>query len=130
MTQVGIASIQQYAFEQGAWAPVDMSGAGLVFIGAGGAYTRFGDFWYAIVYVLYPVTADISPAYISMMPWMQQGAGILKATDCNLNPLIVNIQNWGAGDDEADFRNHLNANYTNAQLSGKFIRFIATGRVA
>lgn len=53
----------------GAWVPTDGSGAGLVFVGAAGTYTKIGNMVFAQGLVEYPSTANSSNSQINGLPF-------------------------------------------------------------
>ena len=61
----------------GSWAPVDASGAGLVFATAEGQYSRVGRQVTAWFRVIYPTTANTATAAIGGLPMASTSAGIL-----------------------------------------------------
>jgi hypothetical protein len=56
-------------YEEGTWAPVDASGAGLSFTSASGFYTKVGRQVTVVFTLIYPTTASASAARIGGLPF-------------------------------------------------------------
>jgi hypothetical protein len=56
-------------YEEGTWTPIDSSGAGLVFTGASGKYTKIGNLVNARCNFTFPATADTSSISIGGLPF-------------------------------------------------------------
>jgi hypothetical protein len=112
---------------QGAWTPVDGSGAGLAITG-GGRFTKIGRavFWQA--FFTYPATVDATNAAIAGLPYAVGGLGGFTEGRTGAN---VQVSNYGAAigilqgiasTTSFSFYNQSTANnLTNANLSGRYI---------
>lgn len=56
-------------YEEGTWTPADASGAGLALTVNNARYTKIGNRVLVSAYVTYPATADVSPIFISGLPF-------------------------------------------------------------
>jgi hypothetical protein len=111
-------------YEEGAWVPTDVSGAGLTFTSAAGFYTKTGRVVVATFRIIFPVTANVSASNFGGLPFtsknggaqQQQGSG-LRYTDSGLNFSLANPM--GA----ATFQPYANTGgvITNASFSAKVI---------
>jgi len=71
-------------YEEGAWTPIDSSGAGLTFTSATGTYTKIGRVVNVICSVTYPVTANVGSAIIGGLPFTTgtpEGSVFIRYTD-------------------------------------------------
>jgi hypothetical protein len=62
-------------YEEGTWTPADGSGAGLTFTSVTGKYTRIGRQVTATAVLTYPITASVSQAAISGLPFAVSNMG-------------------------------------------------------
>jgi hypothetical protein len=116
-------------YEEGTWTPV---GNGVTLTGPLGIYTKVGNVVHVCGQWTYPTNSDANAATISGLPFTSSSngsnyVGVVTATNYgsdNLYPFI------NAGTDQVLVRNNSNTNLTNANLSQKFVTFMATYRVA
>lgn len=62
-------------YREGVWAPIDTSGAGLVFAYASGGHVKIGKVVIITGQVVYPATASATPAEIGGLPFSIGGIG-------------------------------------------------------
>lgn len=112
-------------YEEGAWTPIDGSGAGLSFSSASGYYTRVGRQVTVVFSLVYPATANASAARIGGLPFTAANIGNGISNGCfNINtsghdaqPSVVNNATTMAA---LIIESGVSA--TNAQLTGATLR--------
>ena len=116
-------------YEEGTWTPV---GNSVTFSTPTGIYTKVGNVVHVCAQWTYPTNSSGSQATISGLPFTSLNSnanyvGVVTATNYgsdNLYPFI------NAGTDQVLVRNNANTDLTNANLSNRFVTFMATYRVA
>jgi hypothetical protein len=101
-------------YEEGAWTPTDVSGAGLTFALATGDYTKIGNVVMFRAVVVYPTTANTSSARISKPPFVNIGQTAASLVTNAGSVLQVSISSTGIEIYPAGSF----VNKTNANLSG------------
>jgi hypothetical protein len=116
-------------YEEGSWTPV---GNVITLTSATGIYTKIGNIVSVSAQWTYPLTADTNPAQIDGLPF------VVTSTPANYNGAVT-VTNYGSdnlylftniGSTNVLVRNNGNTDLTNANLSNKFVTFMATYRVA
>ena len=116
-------------YEEGTWTPV---GNSVTFSTPTGIYTKVGNVVHVSGQWTYPTNSSGSQATISGLPFTSLNSnanyvGVVTATNYgsdNLYPFI------NSGTDQVLVRNNANTDLTNANLSNRFVTFMATYRVA
>jgi len=116
-------------YEEGTWTVSDGSGAGLSFTVDKNRYTKIGRFVMAHTRVTYPSTSDSSTATVAL-PFTPSSncigsvtGGICTEQDFNTGVAVTASIDSTAG---TRFRSNGGGALTNAQLSGKTVRFTVT----
>ena len=112
-------------YEEGAWTPVDGSGAGLTFTGASGFYTKIGRQVTVVFSLVYPVTVDASAARIAGLPFTAANFGNGMCNGCfNINSSGQSVQPSIVDNDVmfAALKFALGSSASNAELSGATLR--------
>lgn len=117
-----IADLQPLA---GSWTPIDVSGAGLTFTTAEGSFYRTGRLVYVAGHVVYPVTADTSSAVIAGLPFPELAGQYAAVSMAFTNATLDLIGGVIPSTTTLFWSLNTGAAVTNAQLSGKNIRFSA-----
>ncbi len=115
------------SYEEGVWTATDGSGAGLTFTLANNTYTKVGRLVTCAANVVWPSTSNTSLArvtlpFTSVTTNSQQG-GVVLEQDYNSTITLVAAINYTDG---VIFRPRGYGNLTNANLSGKRLRFLLT----
>lgn len=108
-------------YEEGAWTPVDSSGAGLGLTVSAAKYTKFGDVVTLSAAITYPATASGAAVLIGGIPFTvaSSSAGTTKPwTNAGVDFTLFAYSSFGVF-----MRTNANVDITNAQMSGKFIYF-------
>ena len=119
-------------YEENTWTPTDGSGAALSLTVNSAQYVKIGQLVMAVANITYPVTADGSNARINGFPFTSQNTtaasygGFVTYTDEG-TAILVNLASNGTF---ALFYNVSGVQYTNANLSGSTIRFVAIYRAS
>ena len=117
-------------YEEGTWTPTDASGAGLTFTVSGTAtYIRIGKLVTVQVFLTFPTTVNTTQALIGGLPFTSAASTYSEASVFTNSGLTFNAY-LGASVSSFDFRNNTNTNYTNANLSTKFVVVTLTYRSA
>jgi len=106
-------------YEEGAWTPIDGSGAGLVLTVNWAKYTKIGRVVSIECEVVYPVTADASAARLAGLPYSESYYGVgavITNASTNVNALVN-------GGGKINFQTTAAAGVMNSVFSGKYIRF-------
>lgn len=120
-------------YEEGTWTPADGSGAGLALTVNGTAqYVKAGQFVIASGAVTYPATADGTSAKVSGLPFTAQN------TTTNHYAAAISFTNYGtaitglvdSNGTGVTFWNFSGVQISNANLSGKIVRFTAVYRAS
>jgi hypothetical protein len=116
-------------YEEGTFTVTDMSGAGLSLTVSQNTYTKIGRMVFATYSVSYPSTASGAEARLSL-PFLSgaggstQGGMVLEQNQSSSNSISAAVDN-------SDYLRFLNRGFTsltNANLSGKQVRFTITYR--
>lgn len=129
MSQIGIASIQQFSIESGTWDVADLSGAGLVFPNHEGHYLRIGaagGFFFWRIYVTFPVTANAANVKLSLPNWMGYGSGSIQWSDQGTIYETEIVQLGGIS--RISLYNAAGGNLKNSDFSGKEVMLVGTGQ--
>lgn len=83
-------------YEEGTWTPVDASGAGLVFTGVFGFYTKTGNIVTAMGRLTFPTTASVLGVTIGGLPFTvtnndQPGGGFIRLTNSGRSDQILAV---------------------------------------
>jgi hypothetical protein len=62
-------------YEEGTWAPTDVSGAGLTLTVTAASYTKIGRMVYASLNITFPATANASTIFIGGLPFISKNSG-------------------------------------------------------
>lgn len=117
-------------YEEGTWTPADGSGASLSLTVTAAQYVKIGQLVIASAHIVYPATANGSNTIISGLPFTNQTTTCFGAS--------VNYSDLGSAfyalvlsaSATMSFYNLSGANLTNANLSGKQVRFTAVYRAS
>lgn len=121
-----VGQMQDFVGNEGTWAPVDGSGAALIYTGANGYYTKIGRLVFAQGTVTFPTNANGSPASIGGLPFTVRNVagarqGFVSFTDeTTLYSILPD-----AGGNTVALRTSAGASITNATMSGKTVWFTA-----
>lgn len=108
----------------GTWVPADSSGAGLAFTGVQGFYLKRGRLVSGTATLVYPVTADGSPAQIGGLPFTSSANGTGASAQCYVSSngtlpyMLINVSNT-----TINLRTLAGANYQNSAFSTGQINF-------
>ena len=116
-------------YEEGTWTPV---GNVVTLSNPTGVYTKVGNVVHVNGQWTYPINSDANTARISGLPFTSASGDfnfvgtttISNYGSDNLYPFV------NTGTNQVLIRNNVNSDLTNTNLSGKFITFMATYRVA
>jgi hypothetical protein len=116
-------------YEEGTWTP---GGNVVSLFNPTGVYTKVGNVVHVNGQWAYPINSDANTATISGLPFTSASgdfnfAGTTTATNYGSDDLYPFVN---AGTNQVLIRNNVNSNLTNTNLSGRFITFMATYRVA
>lgn len=117
-------------YEEGTWTPADGSGASLSITNSGAQYVKIGQLVIASAHIVYPATASGSNSNISGLPFTNQSVTCFGA--------FVAYSDYGSGiyalvgsaATSVSFYNLSGANLTNANLTGKQVRFTVVYRAS
>ena len=109
-------------YEEGTWTPTDDSGAGLTFTFSGTpSYTKIGNLVFVTAFISVPSNSNTSVFKITGLPFTIATGGYTSGTafnNANLGPFVTYVESTT----QAFFvRDDNNNNFTNANLSGKFV---------
>lgn len=117
----------QWGVVEGAFTPIDASGAGLAFVSANGRYTKIGRMVHWQAFVNYPATASGAAAAVGGLPFaISAGVGVEGRSGGNVNLSNASIdigilQGYLSTTSVAFFNRITFATTTNTDLSGKSI---------
>ncbi len=129
----GMASELLDDYEEGTWSPADGSGASLSFSFTHNRYTKVGRLVVACVRLTFPSTSNTSLAQVTLPFTVDTNANASAAggvcTEQNLNTDLVVTASIN-DTTKVLFRSNGATALTNAQLSGKILRFTVTYQAA
>jgi hypothetical protein len=112
-------------YEEGSWTPTDGSGAGLTFSTAAGYYTKIGRVVQFSIQVVYPSTADTTPAKIGSFPFVFANDNAARGNSVpsySTSSLVIGLLNDTGGATAARFYvANGGGNVINVNLSGATI---------
>jgi hypothetical protein len=116
-------------YEEGTWAPIDSSGAGLSFSVAGTpSYTKIGNLVTVSFFLSYPANANGTGNNIGGLPFTIKTNNYAIASVFTNSGLTLNI--YFDSSSSFSMRTNINGTPTNANLSGTFVSATLTYTVA
>lgn len=115
-----LKSIANYPIQEGAFTPIDSSGAGLTFASSSGKYTKIGRQVFVKFTVEYPATADASATAIGGLPFTSSNDGLNNCGPVICNANLLTFANVPPNSTLVNLFDGANLNQrTNANFSGK-----------
>lgn len=126
--KVQLVSPRDAMYAEGTWVPIDSSGAGLVFTGVTGTFTRIGRVVFLNGTLTYPATANASVAAIGGLPFSAKAGNPLHSVTVGYSgagtPAARGVIAAGAA--SISLYNAANVAVTNASLTTSLLSFSAT----
>lgn len=108
-------------YEEGTWTPTDASGASLSLTVTSAKYTKIGRQVTVYFFLTYPITANASFATIGGLPFTTAANMLVPSVSSTNQGTQMGLRTGSASSNISVMNLATNTDYSNANLSGKFL---------